>query len=923
LELGRPAWGPLVEAIGRGYHLPGLETYLPDFYPDAATLLDYLPDGAIVVRVDPVGIERERDDYWAEIRRGHEQARREGRPVPEAAELYVEPARLEEGLAARGGLSVEQVELLEPGGEAVRTLRIATEATTWARPAADGRAHEGGLLAPLAERIRAARLAGEQVVLVCHTPMQATRLADLLAPYGLKPTVEEAPLDLGSVTDGVTPAPGALRIVVGRLSAGFRLPALGLTVIAEEEIFGERRRAARPRPRAEAFLSSLADLHAGDLVVHVDHGLGLYRGLVTLEVQGVRNDYLHLEYQGGDKLYLPVDRIGLVQKYAGGSEEGAPRLDRLGGGSWERVKSRVKASVREMARELLTLYAQRQVVRAHAFAPPDRAYREFEAAFEYEETPDQQAAIDEVLADLQRDRPMDRLVCGDVGYGKTEVALRAAFLVVNEGKQVAVLVPTTVLAQQHLATFRARFRDYPVVIESLSRFQSRAEQERIVAGLAAGTIDIVIGTHRLLQPDVRFRDLGLLVVDEEQRFGVVHKERLKQLRTQVHCLTMTATPIPRTLHMSLSGLRDLSIINTPPADRLAIRTFVTRFDDETIREAIVRELKRGGQVFFVHNRVQTIDAMAAYLRRLVPEARIAVAHGQMHERALERVMLGFLNQETNLLVCTSIIESGLDFPSANTILINRADRFGLAQLYQLRGRVGRGKQRAYAYLLVPGEQLLAPEAQKRLAALQELSELGSGFKLAAHDLEIRGAGSLLGTAQSGHIAAVGFDLYMRLLEEAIAELKGVPHEPEVDPEVSLPVEAYLPESYVADEGQRLVLYRRLAQVPDEEALAELREEMADRFGPLPPPAERLVQAMELKLLLRRARATAYRADDRGAVISFDGDSARIPPERIIALVQRDPARYRFTPDQRLVVRLPAGVPDAALSEGRAVLRALL
>ncbi|HEY8369995.1 MAG TPA: DEAD/DEAH box helicase, partial [Thermodesulfobacteriota bacterium] len=604
LGFGRAGWGDVADAIASGFHMPGLETYLPDFHPDASTLLDYVPDDAILIRVDPIEIDKERDDYWAEIRQGHEQARREGRPVPDAAALYVEPAVLDRALEARGGITVERVEMLEPasadgGRPHAEVVRLDTETNEGLRAALAGSPGEAGLLAPLAERVRARRLEGDQVLLVCHTRVQATRLAELLEPYGLRAQVEEGPLDLGEITDGFRPAPGGLRIVVGGLVTGFRFPALGLTAIAEEEIFGERRRrrpgAAQAEQRAAAFLSSLADLRTGDIVVHVDHGVGIYRGLVNLELQGLRTDFLHLEYQGGDKLYVPVDRINLVQKYVGEQDDEAPpRVDRLGGTAWERVKSRVKASIREMTKELLALYAKRQVVEAYAFPPPDQTYREFEAAFEYEETPDQQAAIDEVLADLQKPRPMDRLVCGDVGYGKTEVAIRAAFLVVMAGKQVAILVPTTVLAQQHLATFTARFRRYPIRVESLSRFRSPKEQKRILEELAAGKIDVIIGTHRLLSKDVRFKDLGLVVVDEEQRFGVVHKEKLKQLRTQVHCLTMTATPIPRTLHMSLTGVRDLSVINTPPADRLAIRTYVTRFSDETIREAIMRELKRGG-----------------------------------------------------------------------------------------------------------------------------------------------------------------------------------------------------------------------------------------------------------------------------------------------------------------------------------------
>ncbi|MGH7857669.1 MAG: transcription-repair coupling factor, partial [Candidatus Binatia bacterium] len=538
-------------------------------------------------------------------------------------------------------------------------------------------------------------------------------------------------------------ASARLAILTGDLHAGFRLPADALTVVSGEEIFGERRRRQGRKVDVARLFSSLAELRPDDHVVHIDHGIGRYRGLRHLQVADTEGDYLHLEYHGGDRLYLPVDRINLVEKYVG-ADAGNPDLDRLGGTSWEKVKAKTRESVLAMAHELLEIYAAREVLEGHAFGPPDDYLREFEARFPFEETPDQDRAIEEVLTDLRRTRPMDRLVCGDVGFGKTEVALRAAFAVAMEGKQVAVLVPTTVLAQQHYETFRRRFDGFPVRVELLSRFRRGSEATKVLEALERGEVDVVIGTHRMLQEDVKLKDLGLLVIDEEHRFGVTDKEKIKKLRKLVDVLTLTATPIQRTLHMAMSGIRDLSIIESPPVDRQAIRTYVTRYDENLIREAILRELGRGGQVFFVHNRVETIDRITRRLTELVPEARFAVAHGQMHGRSLEKVMLDFLEKRIDVLVTTAIIESGLDIPNANTIVIDRADHFGLAQLYQLRGRVGRSHQRAYAYLLVPGEALISRDAQKRLEALAALDDLGGGFRLAVHDLEIRGAGNLLG-----------------------------------------------------------------------------------------------------------------------------------------------------------------------------------
>jgi transcription-repair coupling factor (superfamily II helicase) len=623
------------------------------------------------------------------------------------------------------------------------------------------------MLRPLVERLTAWLAEKKRVVVACHQPGQAHRLHELLVPYSLPLHLSE-----GRFPTGRRDAAGKVEILVGEISRGFRLPEGELVVIAEEEIFGKRiKRRGISEVRKKQILTSLAELKPGDYMVHIDFGVGLYKGLQHLTIDTLEGDFLLLEYAGGDKLYLPVDRINLVQRYVG-SEGMNPILDKLGGSGWEKKKAKVLESVREMAEELLKIYASRMVHEWFAFSRPDDLYREFEASFAFEETPDQLSAIEDVLQDMASDKPMDRLICGDVGYGKTEVAMRGAFKAAMDGKQVAVLVPTTVLAQQHLETFRNRFDAYPVKVEMVSRFRTPREQKAILEEVKKGDVDVIIGTHRLLQKDIEFKDLGLVIIDEEHRFGVAHKERMKQYRSVVDVMTLTATPIPRTLHMSLTGIRELSIIDTPPVDRLSIKTFVARFSDELIREAILRELRRGGQVFFVHNRVQSIHAMAEYLKQLVPEAKLAVGHGQMNEKDLEQAMLAFMHGETNLFLCTTIIESGLDIPNANTMIVNRADTFGLAQLYQLRGRVGRSRQRAFAYFLIPGEGSISSDARERLKIMQELTELGAGFRIATHDLEIRGAGDLLGAKQSGNIAAVGFELYTELLEEAVSRLKG-------------------------------------------------------------------------------------------------------------------------------------------------------
>jgi transcription-repair coupling factor (superfamily II helicase) len=750
---------------------------------------------------------------------------------------------------------------------------------------------------------RFAQLAGEltrwgqegfRVRLVAADAQQADHLLEILREH----QIDAAP---GGALDG----PEGLAVMVGEISSGFSIPALGLIVLSEAEIFGARRRTLR-RPKYErgSPITAFTDLAVGDLVVHEDHGIGRYLGLKTMRVGERDGDFLLLEYAENNQLYVPVDRLDLISKYLGGDATAA-RLDRLGGASWQRVKESVRAALREMAQELLQLYARRAVAEGHGFSADTPWQREFDAAFRFEETPDQLRAIVDVKRDMEAGRSMDRLVAGDVGYGKTEVALRAAFKAVADGMQVAVLVPTTVLAQQHWTTFVDRFAPFPARVELLSRFRAPAEQKAVVAGLAKGTVDVVIGTHRLLSKDVTFKNLGLLIIDEEHRFGVGHKERLKQFRASVDVLALTATPIPRTLYMSLSGVRDMSVIETPPLDRLPVDTMIRRFSKAVIREAIERELARGGQVFFVHNRVQSLPSMVRLIQELAPDARLVVAHGQMRERELEAAMVKFVSGQADVLVSTAIIESGLDIPASNTIVVNRADRFGLAQLYQLRGRVGRERQQAHCYLLIPADGRVDEQAQRRLRVLQELTELGSGFKLALRDLEIRGAGNLLGPQQHGHIAAVGFDLYSKLLAEAVRELQGEPATSAVEPVVSINVEGYIPDDYVPEVNQRLVLYKRLAGVASDADLEDLRAELVDRFGPLPDPAAQLLDVVRVRLAARALAVERLEAGAGRALITF-APSTPLQPQRLVRTIERSRGRLRLKREFTLEARIEDG-----------------
>ncbi len=913
----------LVERLRSGQLYQDQALFLPYLSSERATIFDYLPEDIVILAADPITLREGLDSSWKEHAQSVEDAACKGYIIPTAQELYCSPDEVRQLIEPIATVTFHEVPgtcLYQISGDTCGDFKLDTDISLSVPKAVDrirggpsprphSLASEFGVMRQWIEQ-------GEKVFLVCSTAMDCERLGRLLIEYGLSYEEPQGPVKIED-------ASGGLYVLQGRIGAGFLFPPLGMVVLTEEDLFGPKLHRPKERVRSRPFKAlDVRDLRPGDYVVHRDFGIGLYKGLETLDIRGYVNDYLHLEYAGGDKLYLPVDRTSRIQRYVS-TEDTPPPLDKLGGTTWIRTKQRVKASIMEMAEELVSLYVTRMVKKGFSFSKPDALYEEFERLFPFEETPDQKQAIQDVLEDMERDRPMDRLVCGDVGFGKTEVAIRAAFKAVMDGKQTAVLVPTTVLAQQHYVNFKKRFEQYPVTIEMLSRFRSRADQKRILDDLAKGKLDIVIGTHRLLQRDVVFKDLGLLIVDEEQRFGVKQKERLKQYRTQIDVLTLTATPIPRTLQMALLNIRDLSVISTPPQGRRSVETYIVPFSPDIIRAAVLREVSRGGQVFFLHNQVYNIESVAARLREIVPEVRIAVAHGQMPERQLERIMVDFVDKAYDVLVCTTIIENGLDIPNANTIIIHRADRFGLAQLYQIRGRVGRAHQQAYAYLIVPEEDRLSSDARRRIEVLEEFRDIGSGFRVARYDLEIRGAGNLLGPSQSGHIKAVGYDLYMELVEKAIRSLQGEEVVEELDPEIHLDMPAYVPETYIQDQTQRLMLYKRLSSASDRQEIDDLRAEMTDRYGPFPEVVRRLFQVMEFKVELRALRIKEARFSDEGLLLWLDEHSP-IDVDRLLAWIAKDPDRLRLFPDHRLWVTYPGGTlpREDLVKEGCSILEVL-
>lgn len=879
--------------IGVPAYMDGIEGFLPMLVPETELLPDYLPNDTIVCRIEPQWQKREASQM-------HEQMQELYQKKLEASNLMVPPDQL---LASFETLTAEFEKhsvissSLAPPREVMDTQMspLHFEMQPLALPA--------GNYQTIINQMKTWTEQGIHIHVFCETPQQSKRVSEILAERELFPP--------------------AIQTSVGTISEGFFNESLNLVVISEDELFGSRqhRRPIRPRPSTDGTpILSLIDLKVGDYVVHVSHGIAVYDGIRRLAIDGKSQDFLMLRYSADDLLYVPTYQVDLVQKYVGSKDNSyKPRVDRLGGAAWCRRKGRVKASIEQMAGELLKLYASRQARKGFSFPAEVPWQTEFEALFPYQETDDQLQAIEDVKADMEDERPMDRLVCGDVGYGKTEIALRATFKAVMSEKQVAVLVPTTILALQHYDTFERRFQPFPVNIEMLNRFRTPKEIKQIKEGLAKGTVDVVIGTHSLLSKTVAFDNLGLLIVDEEHRFGVKHKEKIKQFKETVDVLTLTATPIPRTLHMSLVGIRDFSVINTPPADRLPIQTYVMPYDSDVIREAITTELGRGGQVFFVHNRVQDIQSIALIIQELVPDARIAVAHGQMPERELETIMLEFVRHKHDVLVCTMIIESGLDIPNVNTILINRADALGLAQLYQLRGRVGRATTQAYGYLFYPQDRAITEGAQKRLRVIEEFTDLGSGFKIALRDLEIRGTGNILGAEQHGHIVTVGYELYCRLLEEAVMALKGEKVEETVETRINLPVEAYLPDDYVPDSRQKVSIYKKIAGLKDREALNELREELKDRYGAIPEPAEMLLEVADIKQLSQHLGITAIVAGKEQVKVTFDERKPRINVKKFVEIVHQN-KNLQLQPPAQLKIRMPGVTGANILTELQQTLR---
>jgi len=926
----------LVDDVASGRSFFGAEGFLPA-YTDLAPFASYLPEDVAVVLEDPPALTSALRD---EIGRSSADETLKGKePHFGASQFYDSESSvvawlkshhtiaLHRSAVSGGEAPSDSMEAFEIAPEEAPTLATQDQSDL-ARAIKSARQSKGktGALDPLLRRIAAWQEHGLSVILAARAHTQVERLVTLLRHHDVKVKAVLGAFDPSEIDAPNKASRGTALVVTGSLARGVVAPGEGLVLVTEEEVFGSRahRRAARAassKTGSRPFVEDLKSLAVGDFVVHVEHGIGKYLGLVHKRLgsegttpgpapkfaptglmaagdraSGLTVDLLVVEYSGGDKLYLPVYRLNQIQKFQGG--EGAPKLDRLGGQTFAKTKARVQKQLKQMADELLRLYAERRAIVGESFPPPDDDYRAFEATFPFDETPDQARAIVEVSNDLEAPRPMDRLVCGDVGFGKTEVALRAAFRVACAGKQVAVLCPTTVLAQQHFRNFESRIQGYPLTVRAMSRFQTKEEQTDTLRGLRDGSVDIVIGTHRLLSKDVHFKRLGMLVVDEEQRFGVTHKERIKALKTNVDVLTLSATPIPRTLQMAVSGLRDMSIITTPPVDRRAIRTVVTRHDEKVIKEAVEREIARGGQVFYVYNRVEGLYERAARLAEILPSARICVAHGQMGEGALEQTMLDFVEGRYDVLCATAIIESGLDIPRANTILLDRADMFGLSQLYQLRGRVGRAKERAYCYLIVPPPNAMTDEARTRIEALERHTELGSGFQIASLDLELRGAGDLLGPDQSGTVASVGFELFCSMLEEAVHELRGEVVIHDVDPEMVFDAEALLPEEYIGDVGVRLSLYKRLASASSADEVADLAAEIEDRFGGPPIEARRFVHLMRLKTELRKLRVLACEASAKLVTLHLRDDTP-LDAAKVMKLVAQRGSPYKLSPDMRL------------------------
>ena len=899
-EALRNRFGEALERLSQGHQLPGADQFLPWVDSQLVTLFDYLPDCRIILDEPVRGLDvyRGLEEETAGIISNFLE---KGVILPREQEMLVSLAELEARIwPHQSGHHPWSLSLLAKTPKGTPPLHTVTLPFKTA-PLFHSK------LPLLAEELERRQREGATTILAVSNKEKARRLKEILREQGISSRLPQESDDAAQGT-----ARGAfVQIQTADLESGFEWAPGRLLVLTEAEIYGRQKKRYPARFQQEGSkINSFTDLKVGDYVVHINHGIGRYMGLETLEIDGSHRDYLRLEYAGEDRLFVPTDQVNLLQKYIG-VEDAPPKLNKLGGADWQKVKNRVKESIRDMAEELLDLYARREVAPGHTFASDTVWQHEFEESFFFDETPDQLRAIEEIKRDMESDKPMDRLICGDVGYGKTEVAMRAAFKAIMDGKQVGVLVPTTILAQQHYLTFRERLTGFPINLRALSRFQTAQDQEETIAGLLSGEVDLVIGTHRLLSTDVHFKDLGLLIVDEEQRFGVAHKERLKELRHNVDVLTLTATPIPRTLHMSLAGIRDISIIETAPQGRYPIRTHVLEYNEAVIREAIQRELDRGGQVYFVYNRVETIERMASYLQNLLPNARITIAHGQMDEDQLERVMLDFYDGQADVLVCTTIIETGLDIPNVNTLIVYDAERFGLAQLYQLRGRVGRSNRLAHAFFCYRKDKVLSENAEKRLAAIREFTELGAGFKIAMRDLEIRGAGNLLGPEQHGQIAAVGFELYCRLLDEAIRERKGEVQPELPEPVVEVPADAYIPGDYIADNKQKVEVYKKIAAAGTVEDVDLITEEIIDRFGEPPQPVVNLLNITKIKALAKRI-GLASLSKERNELIAKLHIGLGMDYDKVLAVLQKYRNHFRYQPGRPPVFRWRTGLPEPEL-----------
>ena len=890
-----------IDRIRKEGVFPGIESLLPLVYQQLDTLFDYMPSNCLWIHSDTGALDNAVMHAEGQAAKNYLNASRDERLCVDPKTLYLNWSSAKELMKKKSRLlfcEFSTVTANKENGQPALQLDFSVQNNMEISAALLKEKKDGQILAPLSAWINEKLSAGFLILIVCSSESQIKRLQSLVKPYGIHARLTETPVEK------IKYRKTGIYLCLGNLLAGFVWYDESLAIITDNEIFGAKQRRRRSKQKTGEIKTALLDfgeLNTGDLVVHIEHGIGVYKGLEKLSFEGIVNDYLLLVYKDGDKLYLPVDRLGMVQKYMG-VDGITPVVDKMGGKSWQRIRAKAKKTVEKIAGELLALYSSRKVISGYAFTPPDNYYQDFEASFPYEETSDQLKAIDDVLCDMEDSSPMDRLICGDVGYGKTEIALRAAFKSVNDGKQAAILVPTTLLAEQHYKTFCQRFERYPVIIDCLSRFRTRKQQLKILGRLKEGKTDIVIGTHRLVQKDVKFKDLGLAVIDEEQRFGVKHKEKLKKMRKNVDVLSMTATPIPRTLHMSLLGVRDISVIQTPPEQRQAIISYISEFDPVIVTEAIQKEMDRKGQIFFIHNNINTIWNIAKYLKELVPEVRLAVAHGRLSERELEKAMFQFLNKEIDMLVCTTIVESGLDIPNANTIIVNRADRFGLAQIYQLRGRVGRSNEQAYAYLFISKEAALTRDAEKRLRVLMEHTGLGAGFQIAMNDLKIRGGGAALGVSQSGHIAAVGYDMFLRLMEDSIASLKGETVVEKLEPEINVPMSVFIPESYIADIDQRLMAYRRLAKMMELKEVADFKDELIDRFGNLPPEAGNLLLKIMLKILSIKAGVKKLDLSEQLLFLWFS-ELHQKRPFSLLEMVEQNPKQFNFMPDNGLKVML--------------------